>query len=188
MLLKIGYDKGKEALMFGMLIGVAKRKSGLVEWLGDAQRVVFIAGAEAMRVGNGRIAAGHLWAGMLQVAEHNQPIGQYSLVGPIFNKLGVSLREKVHGKRDRIFCDKSAMVMRAKVRLGSEAKKVIQFAYNESFDLGHDYIGAGHLLLGLVGLNSESQRDAIEHPVFDLQSVRAAFVDCLNSSVGSLSS
>ncbi|HOG23718.1 MAG TPA: Clp protease N-terminal domain-containing protein [Candidatus Omnitrophota bacterium] len=183
--MKISCNKRKAYLMFGMLIGIPKRKRGLVSWLYDAQRVVFIAGAEAIKAGDRRIAARHLWSGMLQVVENNQPSVQYSLVGAIFKKLGVSLGGEVQENRNQMLHDKATM-MKAKVCLGNEAKKVIQIAYKESFNLGHSYIGAGHLLLGLVGLNSKAQRDAIEYQDFDLQKVRDAFMDCLRSDISSL--
>jgi dihydroneopterin aldolase len=105
-----------------------------------ARRVVVLAQEEARSFNHNYVGTEHLLLGLLREKD--------GVAGRALNSVGVRLgavRERVEG-----------IVGYGEGELGSQtpftprSKKIFELALRESMQLGHDYIGTEHLLLGLV--------------------------------------
>ncbi len=106
----------------------------------SARRAVFFAQEEAGRLGENYVSTEHLLLGIVRANDHAAAM--------LLERLGVSpLRVRAEIERQ---------VARGNGRLGQDlqltprAKRIIDFAYDESRLLDHNYIGTEHILLGLV--------------------------------------
>ena len=105
-----------------------------------ARRVVFFAQEEAGRLGENYVSTEHLLLGLVKEND--------SVAARILDRIGVSL--------GRIRSEIERQVARGDGRMGPDmqltprAKRVIDLAYDEARQLGNNYIGTEHLLLGLI--------------------------------------
>lgn len=105
-----------------------------------ARRVVFFAQEEAGRLGENYVSTEHLLLGLVKEND--------SVAARILDRIGVSL--------GRIRSEIERQVARGDSRMGPDmqltprAKRVIDLAYDEARQLGNNYIGTEHLLLGLI--------------------------------------
>jgi hypothetical protein len=105
-----------------------------------ARRVVFFAQEEAGRLGENYVSTEHLLLGL--VREHD------SVAVRLLERMGVS--------SERVRSEIEKQVAKGEGRMGQEmqltprAKRVIDLSYDEARQLGNNYIGTEHLLLGLV--------------------------------------
>ena len=104
-----------------------------------SRKVVVLAQDEARRLRRPYLGTEHLLVGLLQ---------EGSIATESLSDLGVTLdaaREQVEGivgyGEDDTF---------AQAPFSGHSKKVLEFSVTESLQLGHSYVGAEHLLLGLV--------------------------------------
>ncbi len=106
----------------------------------NARKVVFFAQEEAGLLGESYVSTEHLLLGIVRVPE--------SIGAQMLERLGVEL--------DVVRASVEAHVARGKnkkvqdMQLTPRAKRVIDLAYDEARQLHHNYIGAEHLLLGLI--------------------------------------
>jgi ATP-dependent Clp protease ATP-binding subunit ClpC len=105
-----------------------------------ARRVVVLAQEEARDLGHGYIGTEHLLLGLLHKSD--------ATAGRVLAKLQVdpeAVREKVgeYSPRD----DK---MLSGHVPFSPRAKKTLELSLREALQLGHNYIGSGHILLGLI--------------------------------------
>src|SRR5918911_397298 len=105
-----------------------------------ARRIVFYAQEEAARLGENYVGTEHLLLGLIREPD--------SLACRILQRLGVSL--------EQLRAEVEKQVTRGQGNLGQDmqltprAKRVIDLAYEEGRQLGNNYIGTEHLLLGLI--------------------------------------
>ena len=105
-----------------------------------ARKVVFFAQEEAGRLGENYVSTEHLLLGLIRENDN--------VAARILDRLGVSLA--------RIRSEIERQVAHGDGRLGQDmqltprAKRVIDLAYDEAQQLGNNYIGTEHLLLGLI--------------------------------------
>ncbi|WP_285904697.1 ATP-dependent Clp protease ATP-binding subunit [Paractinoplanes hotanensis] len=105
-----------------------------------ARRVVVLAQEEARLLNHSYIGTEHLLLGLLREGE--------GLAARALGSQGVTLsavRERVEGK-----VGLGASSPGGHIPFTPRAKKVLELALRESLQLGHNYIGAEHLLLGLI--------------------------------------
>nr|WP_221380186.1 ATP-dependent Clp protease ATP-binding subunit [Actinoplanes polyasparticus] len=105
-----------------------------------ARRVVVLAQEEARLLNHSYIGTEHLLLGLLREGE--------GLAARALGSQGVTLsavREKVEDK-----VGLGASSPGGHIPFTPRAKKVLELALRESLQLGHNYIGAEHLLLGLI--------------------------------------
>ena len=132
-----GYPNGEEAEAGGsaiqsLLCGNDSR-SAHAAWFSVAQE-------EAGRLGENYVSTEHLLLGLVKEND--------SVAARILDRIGVSL--------GRIRSEIERQVARGDGRMGPEmqltprAKRVIDLAYDEARQLGNNYIGTEHLLLGLI--------------------------------------
>lgn len=106
-----------------------------------ARRVVVHAQEEARRLQHNYIGTEHLLLGLLR-----EPDGVASVV---LERLGLTLDDARHYVADQIGPGKKP-AKTGHIPFTPRAKKVLELALREAIQLGHNYIGTEHLLLGLV--------------------------------------
>jgi len=105
-----------------------------------ARKTVFFAQEEAGKLGKNYVSVEHLLLGLIREGD--------TVAARVLDRLGVS--------RGRIRADLERQVARGDGRLSQDmqltprAKRVIDLAYDEARQLGNNYIGTEHLLLGLL--------------------------------------
>lgn len=104
----------------------------------DAQKVLQLASEEAKRLGHDHVRTEHLLLGMIK---------QEGLASMVLQKLGVDLVN--------LFSDLESLIGRGegspgKIVLSPRAKKVLELAYNAARELGFNYVGPEHILLGII--------------------------------------
>ena len=105
-----------------------------------ARRAVVLAQDEARDLGHGSVGTEHLLLGLLAEGE--------GVAALALESLGISLEEA----RDRVeeIADRGQGTPSGHIRLTPRAKKVLELSLREALQLGHDYIGTEHILLGLI--------------------------------------
>jgi ornithine carbamoyltransferase len=105
-----------------------------------ARKTVFFAQEEAGNLGENYVSTEHLLLGLIREGD--------TVAARVLDRLGVS--------RGRIRVEIERQVVRGDGRLSQDmqltprAKRVIDLAYDEARQLGNNYIGTEHLLLGLL--------------------------------------
>ncbi len=105
-----------------------------------ARRVVILAQDEARDLGHDYIGTEHLLLGLLHDSS--------GTASQVLTRLQVppeAVREKVSEH-----VRPGAKTMRGHVPFSPPAKKALELSLREALQLGHNYIGSGHLLLGLL--------------------------------------
>jgi len=105
-----------------------------------ARRVVVLAQDEARDLGHGSVGTEHLLLGLLAEGE--------GVAALALESLGISLEEA----RDRVegIADRGQHTPSGHIPFTPRAKKVLELSLREALQLGHDYIGTEHILLGLI--------------------------------------
>jgi ATP-dependent Clp protease ATP-binding subunit ClpC len=106
-----------------------------------ARRVVVLAQEQTLKLGHSQIGSEHLLLGMLLEPE--------GLAGRALVSIGVDA-DAVRAQIVAISGSGPESAGGRQVPFLPEAKKTLEGALREALNLGHDYIGTEHLLLGLV--------------------------------------
>ncbi|MFA4906314.1 MAG: AAA family ATPase [Candidatus Margulisiibacteriota bacterium] len=104
----------------------------------SAQKVIHLANEEARRLSHDHLTAEHLLLGIIK---------EEGLASKVLEQLGVNLVE--------LFSDIESLIGRGEgkaveVSLSPRAKKVLELAYNGARELGFNYVGSEHILLGII--------------------------------------
>jgi len=138
-----------------------------------ARRVLVLAQEEAHQMDHGVIGTEHILLGLIGEGE--------GVAACAIEQLGVSL-EDVRGKV-------AATVGRSWASSGSipftpRAKKVLELSLREALQLGHNYIGTEHILLGLIGEGQGVAAQVLISLDLDLARVRQQVVHLLSGYQG----
>ena len=106
-----------------------------------ARRVVVLAQDEARDLNHNYIGTEHILLGMLREGE--------GVAAAALHELGISL-ESARQRVEEIIGRGKQEPAAGHIPFTPRAKKVLELALRESLQLGHDYIGTEHILLGLV--------------------------------------
>ncbi len=106
----------------------------------NARQSVVNAQDEARRLRHAHIGTEHLLLGLLVAPD--------SLATHVLNRLGVSLEATRRGVEDMAGTGPGAPS--GHVPFTSRSKKVLELSLREALQLGHNYIGTEHILLGIV--------------------------------------
>jgi hypothetical protein len=112
-----------------------------------ARRMVFYAQEEATRLGTDYVGTEHLLLGLLREQDH--------MAARILIGMGVSLA-RIRSAIERQVVRGSGTTTGDK-QLTPAAKRSIDLAYDEARQLGNNYIGTEHLLLGLIREGSSQE-------------------------------
>ena len=105
-----------------------------------ARKVVFHAQQEAKQLKHNIVGTEHLLLGLIQEGE--------GVAGRALEELGISLEKvreeviKIIGLGDQPYL--------GEVPFTPRAKRVLELAVDEARQLGHNYVGTEHILLGLI--------------------------------------
>jgi ATP-dependent Clp protease ATP-binding subunit ClpC len=106
-----------------------------------ARRVVVLAQEEARLLSHNYIGTEHVLLGLMREAD--------GVAAQTLEALGISL-EAVRARVKEIIGTGGGPFESGHVPFTPRAKKVLEMALREALNLGHNYIGTEHLLLGLV--------------------------------------
>jgi hypothetical protein len=116
---------------------------GLFERFTDrARRVLVLAQEEARRLNHGFIGTEHILLGLIHEGE--------GVAAKVLESFGISLEAVRDQVRETIGPSSAAESLTGSPPFTPRSKKVLELSLREALQLGHNYIGTEHILLGLV--------------------------------------
>lgn len=146
-----------------------------------ARRVMALARKEAQRFNHDFIGTEHILLGLIQEGS--------GVAANVLKNLGVDT-EKIRREIEKNVQSGPSMVTMGQLPFTPRAKKVLELSMEEAQELGHNYIGTEHLLLGLIRENDGVAAQVLLDLNLKLEDVREAVLELLGaeSSVQSDSS
>ena len=139
-----------------------------------ARRVVVLAQEEARMLDHNYIGTEHLLLGLIHEGE--------GVAAKALESMGISL-EAVRQQVEEIIGQGQAAPT-GHIPFTPRAKKVLELSLREALQLGHNYIGTEHILLGLVREGEGVGAQVLEKQGAHLNRVRQVVVDLLSGSTG----
>ena len=106
-----------------------------------AQRVILIAQEEAKRLNHDYVGTEHLLLGLIALGE--------GVAAQVMTNLGVDQR-RVRAEIEKVVGTGDNVMLLGEIPFTPRAKKVLELAVEEAQNMGHNYVGTEHLLLGLI--------------------------------------
>jgi ATP-dependent Clp protease ATP-binding subunit ClpC len=132
----------------------------------QARRVVVLAQEEARLLNHNYIGTEHILLGLLNEDE--------GIAAGALQSLGINLK-KVRAQVVEII-GQGAQAPSGHIPFTPRAKKVLELSLREALQLGHDYIGAEHILLGLIREGEGVAAQVLKALGTELQKVREAVI------------
>jgi ATP-dependent Clp protease ATP-binding subunit ClpA len=139
-----------------------------------ARRVVVLAQEEARLLNHNYIGTEHLLLGLIHEGE--------GVAAMVLESLGISL-EAVRAQVEEII-GQGQSAPTGHIPFTPRAKKVLELSLREATQLGHNYIGTEHILLGLIREGEGVAAQVLVKLGADLSSVRQQVIQVLSSYVG----
>jgi len=139
-----------------------------------ARQVVVLAQEEARTLKHNYIGTEHILLGLLREEE--------GLAARVLESLDITV-ERVRAQVVRIV-GSGEEVTSGQIPFTPRAKKVLELALRESLQLGHDYIGTEHLLLGLVRGGEGPAAEVLQQRGVELDTVRQEVIRLLHGHQG----
>jgi ATP-dependent Clp protease ATP-binding subunit ClpC len=137
-----------------------------------ARRVVVLAQEEARMLNHDYIGTEHLLLGLIHEGE--------GIAAQALEALGISLRD---ARRDiEEIIGRGQATLPSHIPFTPRAKKVLELSLREALQLGHNYIGTEHILLGLVREGEGIAAQVLQKLGADLARVRETVVELLPGS------
>ena len=140
-----------------------------------AQKVLMLAQEEALRLNYPYVGTEHLLLGLIREGE--------GIAAKALQGMGIDL-EMARAEVEKIIGQGRSVVV-GEIGFTPRSKKVLELAFNESRNLGHNYIGTEHLLLGLVREGEGVSVTVLQNLGANLESVRQGVMEMLNGSTAS---
>ena len=137
-----GGRKGKATMLLEEIRDRVRDWTPFTRFTKDARAVVVHAQEEAAALGHGQIGTEHLLLGVLRV-EEKTAAGVVGTLGVELEKVRAEVVHAVGTCTDRSPAGGS-------LPLTPRAKRVLEHSLREALDLGHNYIGTEHIILGLL--------------------------------------
>jgi ATP-dependent Clp protease ATP-binding subunit ClpA len=142
----------------------------MFEWFTDrARRVVVLAQAEARTLNHNYIGTEHILLGLIREGE--------GVAAKALESLGISL-ESVRQQVEEII-GQGQQAPSGHIPFTARAKKVLELALREALQLGHNYIGTEHILLGLIREGEGVAAQVLVRLGADLNRVRQQVIQLL---------
>lgn len=138
-----------------------------------ARRTIVLAREEAIRLGNPYLGTEHILLGLIK-KEDNTAI-------KILREYNLELDE-IRFEVERRITKFPVKSEPGEIPFTTRAKKVLELAIEEAKGMGHNYIGTGHILLGLIREGEGIGSSVLEDLRVDLPTVRKRVIDYANSS------
>ncbi len=139
-----------------------------------ARRVVVYAQEEARMLNQNYIGTEHLLLGLIRE--------QDGIAAKALESLGISL-EDVHAQVEELI-GRGTFVPTGHIPFTPRAKKVLELSLREALQLGHNYIGTEHILLGLIREGEGVAAQVLLNLGADLDKVRSAVIQLLSGHYG----
>jgi ATP-dependent Clp protease ATP-binding subunit ClpC len=152
----------------GVLIAVFER------FTDRARRVVVLAEEEARMLNHNYIGTEHVLLGLIREGE--------GVAAKVLESLGISL-EAVRQQVEEII-GQGQQVPSGHIPFTPRAKKVLELASREAKQLGHNYIGTEHILLGLIREGEGVAAQVLVKLGADLNRVRQQVIQLLHGYQG----
>jgi ATP-dependent Clp protease ATP-binding subunit ClpC len=137
-----------------------------------ARRVVVLAQDEARMLNHNYIGTEHLLLGLIREGE--------GVAALALGALGISLEDARRDIEEIIGQGQAAPT--GHIPFTPRAKKVLELALREALQLGHNYIGTEHILLGLIREGEGVAAQVLQKLGADLARVREAVVELIPGS------
>ena len=135
-----------------------------------ARRVVVYAQEEARMLNQNYIGTEHLLLGLIRE--------QDGIAAKALESLSISL-EDVHAQVEDLI-GRGTFVPTGHIPFTPRAKKVLELSLREALQLGHNYIGTEHILLGLIREGEGVAAQVLLNLGADLEKVRSAVIQLLS--------
>ena len=139
-----------------------------------ARRVVVLAQEEARKLNQNYIGTEHLLLGLIREED--------GIAAKALESLNVSL-EDVHLQVEELI-GRGTYVPTGHIPFTPRAKKVLELSLREALQLGHNYIGTEHILLGLIREGEGVAAQVLLALGADLDKVRSAVIQLLSGHYG----
>src|SRR6201993_4320109 len=139
-----------------------------------ARRVVVLAQEEARMLNHNYIGTEHILLGLIHEGE--------GVAAKALESLGISL-EAVRQQVEEII-RQGQQPPSGPIPFTPRAKKVLELSLREALQLGHDYIGTEHILLGLIREGDGVAAQVLVELGADLNRVRQQVIQLLHGSQG----
>jgi len=139
-----------------------------------ARRVVVLAQEEARILNHNYIGTEHILLGMIHEGE--------GVAASALESLGISLTA-VRSQVEEII-GRGQAAPTGHIPFTPRAKKVLEFSLREALQLGHNYIGTEHILLGLIREGEGVAAQVLQKLGADLNRVRQQVIQLLEEYAG----
>lgn len=137
-----------------------------------ARRVVYLSQQEAARLQHNVVGTEHLLLGLIAEGE--------GVAAKALESLGIGL-ERVQSEIERIIGTGESKPP-AEIPFTPRAKRVLELALDEGRQMGHNYIGTEHILLGLIREGEGIAAQVLKNLGADLDKVRKQVLQLLGGS------
>jgi ATP-dependent Clp protease ATP-binding subunit ClpC len=141
-----------------------------------ARKVMGLARQEAQRFNHEYIGTEHILLGLIQEGS--------GVAANVLRNLDVDL-EKIRREIEKIVHSGPPMVTMGQLPFTPRAKKVLELSVEEATNLGHNYIGTEHLLLGLIRENEGVAAQVLMNLGLKLEDVREEVLELLGADMTS---
>jgi ATP-dependent Clp protease ATP-binding subunit ClpC len=139
-----------------------------------ARKVILLAKEEARRFNHDYIGTEHLLLGLVKEGE--------GVAAAVLNSLGLD-SDSIRVEVEKLVQSGPNRAKQTDIPFTPKAKKVIELSMDEARNLGHNYIGTEHLLLGLIREGDGVASQVLINLGLDLKTVRDEVMNLLGSSV-----
>ncbi len=139
-----------------------------------ARRVILLAREEAKRLDHDYLGTEHLLLGLIREGE--------GVAALALQNLGIDL-EQVRQEVEKAVGKGGGSLFLGQIPFTPRAKKVLELAVTEARNLGHNYIGTEHLLLGLIREGEGVAAQILANLGAELEKVREEVVSLLGEKI-----
>jgi len=139
-----------------------------------AQKAIILAQQEAKRLNHDYLGTEHILLGLVALGE--------GVAAQVLQDLGIDLK-KVRREVEKMVGAGDNIILVGEVPFSPRAKKVLELAVQEAQDMGHNYVGTEHLLLGLIREEEGVAAKVLESLGASLELVRGQIMNLLGESV-----
>lgn len=137
-----------------------------------ARKVMSLARQEAQRLNHEYIGTEHILLGLLQEGS--------GVAANVLKNMDVDLK-KIRLEVEKMVKSGSNVIQMGQLPFTPRAKKVLELALEEANNLGHNYIGTEHLLLGLIRENESVAAQVLINLGLKLEDVREEVLEFLGA-------
>ncbi len=140
-----------------------------------ARKVMNLAKSEAQRLNHEYIGTEHVLLGLVQEGS--------GVAANVLRNMGIDLK-RIRAEIEKLVKGSSTMVPMGNLPFTPRAKKVLELSLEEASQLGHNYIGTEHLLLGLIKESEGIAARVLTNLGVKLEDVREEVLEFLGAPQG----